>query len=325
LFDLSISSDGRDAPAAFFGKIATGTQSGRRRIWIANHLFQRDPVTLAASALARDPHIDVALMAMSPFTMHPAQLAMAAATLDELYPGRITLCLGVGAPVDLGSVGLDVEKPLAPMRETIRMIRALLSGETVTAQGETFRIERRKLVNGGTAVPVVLAASGPKMLEMAGAEADGVLISAATSIEFMRWCQQHVDAGARGRQVRRIGLLYGSVADDPRVAHQRLRRMLAITLRGRHHGLNLQLAGNTLDQEALTAAVAAENWPAALEMITDRVVTTHAASGTPADVAARFAAYRQAGLDELVLSGITDSQQLASLISAADAAVKGDL
>lgn len=325
MFDISISSDGRDAPDAFFGKIAAATGNRRRRIWIANHLFLRDPIALAGAALAKDPLIDVALMAMSPLTMHPAQLAMTAATLDEFYPGRITLCLGVGAPADLGSVGLAVDKPLGPVRESIRVIRALLAGEAVTFQGENFCINSRRQLNAPRAVPIMLAASGPKMLELAGSEADGVLLSAGTSVEFIRWCLQHVEAGAKGRKLRRISLVYGAVDEQAEAAHQRLRRVLSITLRGRHHARNLQMAGNALDQAALNEAVLAEDWPRAMAMITDKILAGHAASGTPAQVAQRFAAYAEAGLDEIVLSGVTDSRQLTSLINVAMPAAKGEI
>lgn len=324
MYDLSISSDGRDPAAAFLAKLAAGSKAGRRRIWIANHLFQRDPIALAGAALAADANIDVALMAMSPFTLHPVQLAMSVATLAEFYPGRVALCLGVGAPADLASVAVAADKPLGPMREAIHVTRAVLAGETVKFEGQSFSVRQRRLVNPAADVPIILAASGPKMLEMAGAEADGVLISAATSVEFVRWCLAHVAAGAKGRAVRRIGLVYGAVADEAAAAHQRLRRMLAITLRGAHHTQNLELAGNKLDQAALAAAVAAEDWPAAFGLISDRIVATHAASGTPSDVAARFSAYRSAGLDELVLSGVTDSQQLTGLIDAAGLAAKGE-
>ena len=114
--DLSIASDGRDAPAAFRGKVATADRAGCTRIWIANHLFQRDPIALAGAALEGSARLPVALMAMSPFTVHPVQLAMAAATLDEFHPGRVSLCLGSGAPADLGSVGIDNSKPLGALQ-----------------------------------------------------------------------------------------------------------------------------------------------------------------------------------------------------------------
>lgn len=323
MFDLSIASDGRDAPDSFLGKVAVADRAGCGRIWLANHLFQRDPIALAGAALQNSRRLPVALMAMSPFTIHPAQLAMTAATLDELYPDRVALCLGSGAPADLGSVAIDNSKPLGALREAVRLSRALLAGETVSFDGEAFTVRARRLVNGARPIPLILAASGPKMLEMAGTEADGVLISAGTSVEFVGWSLQHAANGARGRPLRRVGLVYASVDEDPALAHRRLRRILAITLRGPHHTRNLEQAGNVLDQERLRAAVAAEDWAAATALISDRIVETHAASGTPAQVAARLATYHAAGLDEIVISGVADPEQLASIIQAAGLPARG--
>ena len=90
------------------------------RIWVANHLFQRDPIALGATALNSSHALRVGLMAMNPFTVHPVQLAMAAATLDEFHPGRVGLCLGSGAPADLTSVGIDNSRPLGALREAMR-------------------------------------------------------------------------------------------------------------------------------------------------------------------------------------------------------------
>lgn len=315
--ELSIASDGRDPPAAFLGKVAVADRAGASRIWIANHLFLRDPISLAGVALGASRALRVNLMAMSPFTIHPVQLAMAAATLDEFYPGRVGLCLGSGAPADLVSVGIDSARPLGPLREALRLVRALLSGETVTFEGKSYRVAARQLVHGAHAVPLTVAASGPKMLEMAGAEADAVLISAGTSVEFVRWSLDHVARGANGRPVRRVGLAYASVDDDPGRAHDRLRRILAITLRGAHHRQNLELADNRLDQDRLRAAVAANDWHAATALITDRIVEAHAASGTPAQLAARLRAYADAGLDEIVVTGVADPDHLKQIIAAA--------
>src|SRR6185295_16528886 len=99
--ELGLALDGR-AP---LGDIAAQAQAaeagGASTLWIACHLFLRDPVTTASLALAATKKIKVALMAMSPYSTHPVYIAMAAASLDELHPGRIILCLGAGAPADL--------------------------------------------------------------------------------------------------------------------------------------------------------------------------------------------------------------------------------
>src|SRR4051794_18292405 len=257
-------------------------------------------------SLTQTKRMRVTLMAMSPLTVHPVQAVMAAATLDEFFPGRVTLCLGVGAPADLKSIGIGGEKSLRIMREALELARALLAGETVTVNGEFFHSRGRRIAIGARSVPLVLAASGPKMLELAGAAADGVLLSAGASVEFVKRSIERVHRGARGRLVRIHGVVYAAVDRDERLAHDRLRRVLAILLRGSHHAPNLELGGSMLDQSALDEAVRLENWVRAEALITDEIVRRHAASGRPEQARERLAAYRTAGLDEIVLSGIRD-------------------
>ena len=256
-------------------------------------------------------------MALSPFTIHPVQMAMSAATLEEYFPGRVALCLGVGAPADLKAVGLDTAKPLKAMREALELTRALLAGERVTYAGETYRANGRSLGSGRRAVPLILAASGPQMLELAGAMADGVLISAGTSIAFIAQSLERVNAGAKGRRVTTHALVYAAVDPVAGRAHDRMRRILAILLRGAHHKPNLDMGGSVLDQDGLNAAVLAEDWPRAEALITDDIVSRHAASGTPEGVRARFADYHAAGLDEIVTAGARDGKQVADILAAA--------
>jgi len=303
--------------SGFQEKVAASENGGAAAVWIANHLFQRDPITLAAMSLAQTKRMRVTLMAMSPLTIHPVQAAMAAATLDEFFPGRVTLCLGVGAPADLKSVGIAAERPLRIMREALEMARALLAGETVQVAGEFFCARGRRLASGARLVPLVLAASGPRMLELAGAAADGVLISAGTSVEFVKRSLEHVHRGAKGRSVRTHAVVYAAVDDDETQAHDRLRRILAILLRGSHHAPNLEQGGTALDQSALSEAVTAENWTRAEALITDDIVRRHAASGRPEQVRVRLAAYQAAGLDEIVVSGARDGPQISQIMRAA--------
>ncbi len=314
--EISVSYDGRDPLSFFQEKVAAGEANGARTMWIANHLFQRDPMTLAAMVLSQTRRMGAALMAMSPFTIHPVQIAMAAATLDECFPGRITLCIGVGAPADLKSVGIEGQKPVRAMREALETIRTLLAGGSVRFEGETFRVNDRRMAAGAHPVPIVLAASGPQMLELAGAAADGVLISAGTSVEFVKWTLEHVARGAKGRAVRTHGVVYASVDDEETRAHDRLRRTLAILLRGPHHAANLERGGSVLDQAALSAAVLADDWSRAEALITDDIVRRHTASGRPEQVRARLASYHAAGLDEIVLAGARDGQQTERIMQA---------
>ena len=316
---FGVSLEGLEPPDALRNLAAAAEEGGAQTLWLACHLFRREPIALAAMAAAATYRIGVALMAMSPYSVHPVYAAMAAATLDEFFPGRVQLCLGVGAPRDLEAAGIAVPRPVQTVKEAIAIARALFSGETVTFKGERFQVAGRRLANAPRQIPIVLAASGPRMLQLAGAAADGVLISAATSPEFIAWSLDAVRRGEQksGRRVRKVALVMAAVADDARHEHDRLKRNLAFVLRGAHHARNLELAGTRLDQAALAAAFAREDWAAIDALVTDDVLHRHTASGTPHQVRAALQRYRAAGPDEIVFSGATDPATLRRLLKAA--------
>ena len=134
------------------------------------------------------------------------------------------------------------------------------------------------------------------------------------------WALGHVALGEAktGRRVHKAALVYTAIADDGRSARDRLRRSLAFVLRGAHHKRNLQLAGTQLDQSALSRAFAAEDWAAVERLVDETVLDNHTASGTPAQVRAALRAYETAGLDEIVLAGLTNGAELPRLLAAAE-------
>ena len=202
--EFGISMDGRAPIADIPNQARAAEAGGASTLWIACHLYLRDPVTMAALALGATSRIKVALMAMSPYSVHPVYIAMAAASLEEMYPGRVILCLGVGAPADLSSAGIASPRPIKTLAEAIAVCRSLLAGDMTDFHGEVFRVSGRRLANGARNVPIVLAASRPNMLKLAGRATDGVLISAATSPPFVKACIAEAASGAAGRhQARR--------------------------------------------------------------------------------------------------------------------------
>ncbi len=312
-----LSFDGSETPENAMAQARIADDAGATTAWVASHLFQREPIATSAMMLANTRSLGIALMAMSPYSMHPVYATMAAATLEEYFPGRVTLCFGVGAPRDLEAAGITAENPLGTVREAVAIARALLAGEQINFEGKRYHVAGRRLAGGTRNVPIFIAASGPQMLEMAGAIADGVLISAATSPQFISASLDLVHKGeqASGRTIRKSALVYVSADADRKAARDRLRRTLGFILRGQHHARNLALAGTQLDQAALARAYAAEDWETVNALITDDVLANHSASGTPDDVRAALAAYRQIGVDEIVTSGLTDPQHLSTALN----------
>ena len=305
MVEFGISIDGFTPANAIADQARAAENGGVATLWIATHLYLRDPVALAATALAATTRIKIALMAMSPYSIHPIYAAMAAATLAELHPGRVVLSLGVGAPGDLAAAGIETPKPLQVLEETIDICRGLFAGDAVTHAGEAFCLSGRRLEGAPCDVPIVLAASGPRMLELAGARADGVICSGATSVPFVRRCLDR-----SGRDITTNGIVYARISErgDPQV--EQIRQTLGFILRGAHHANNVELAGLNLDQNALRTAYAAEDWETVATLVTDEVIDAHAAVGTAEHVRRRLADYHDAGLDQVVLGGLTEPDEI---------------
>jgi 5,10-methylenetetrahydromethanopterin reductase len=303
--EIGIAIDGRAPLFEIEMQAQAAEAGGATTLWIACHLFLRDPVTTAALALAATKKIKVALMAMSPYTTHPVYIAMAAASLDEKYAGRVILCLGAGAPADLKAAGIDSPKPLVAIGETVKICRQLFAGEMADFHGQMFNVAGRRLANGGCRIPIVIAASRPSMLKLAGRQSDGVLISAATSPPFVKACLDQVGAG------RKSCIVYTKLGSlDP------IRRPIGFVLRGAHHAENIRLGGASLDQQALATAYAAENWSEVDRLVNDDVVRRHTACGTPQQVRDKLDEYRAIGLDEVVLGGLDDAASIAITLEA---------
>jgi 5,10-methylenetetrahydromethanopterin reductase len=203
------------------------------------------------------------------------------------------------------------------LQEAIAISRTLFAGELIEHDGQIFRVRGRRLVNGGRSIPIVLAASRPNMLSLAGSAADGVLISAATSTPFVRACLDRAQLSAAGRPLRKLGIVYTRLGSTETAAMNGMRRPIGFVLRGAHHAENIRLSGAPLDQAALAAAYAGEDWAEVDRLVSDDVVRLHAACGTAAQVRARLDEYRAIGLDEVIIGGVDDATAIATVLAAA--------
>ena len=112
----------------------------------------------------------------NPYTRHPAATAAAVATIDEMSGGRAFVTLVAGGTMVLHPMGIERTAALATMADTIETLRLLWRGEPATWQGRRLSLEGAQLATGSHSIPVWVAARGPKMLALAGAHADGLVL-----------------------------------------------------------------------------------------------------------------------------------------------------
>jgi len=112
------------------------------------------------------------------YTRHPAATAAALATVDEMSGGRAFVTLVAGGTMVLRPMGIARSAPVAVMADSIDALRLLWRGEPVTWQGRRFKLEQAQLSMGPRDIPIWVAARGPRLLELAGTAADGVVLMA---------------------------------------------------------------------------------------------------------------------------------------------------
>ena len=127
-------------------------------------------VALATSNMLVGPGIT------NPFTRHPAQTAVAHASLAELSGGRAVAGFGAGGSLTLDALGLSRSRPVVSLRELIRVCRGLWSGEQVDFEGETVRLYQATMARPYQDIPIWLAGRGPRVLTLGGELADGVIL-----------------------------------------------------------------------------------------------------------------------------------------------------
>jgi 5,10-methylenetetrahydromethanopterin reductase len=155
----------------------TAEDAGFDQLWVSNDLFLRSAPVLVTHVADATSTINLGTGIMNPYSVHPAELAMLASTLQEVSGGRFLLGLGAGAEDFLRWAGMDRERPLARTREAVAAIRALLEGGSpsgVEAAGPGWTGEAY-LRTPAHPTPIYLGVMSPRMLALAGAVADGAL------------------------------------------------------------------------------------------------------------------------------------------------------
>ena len=176
-------------------------------VWYCHDLLLRDAWVVLTAVAVATRRIRIGTCIVNPFSASPAELAMRAATLQEVSGGRFVLGIGPGDPPALDWVGLRQRRPVRGLREAIGLLRALLRGEAAPSEGDVFRGwttgARLRFPLHPVPVPIYVGGQGPRVLELMGEVADGGL-PIAFPPETVTAAVAHIRAGAarRGRSLQ---------------------------------------------------------------------------------------------------------------------------
>ncbi len=179
----------------------------------------RDVFLTLALAAERTSRLTLYPATTNPVTRHPMVLASLAHSLEEIAPGRVRLTVGPGY-LAVGNIGRP-RATVEAMRRAILTIRRLLQGELVEFNGVETRL--RNLSEPPT--PVFMTAAGPRMVELAGEVADGVLLLAGLHPKAVGAARRRLEIGAAraGRSLegfRTIFITPTTVSEDSAAARR---------------------------------------------------------------------------------------------------------
>jgi F420-dependent oxidoreductase-like protein len=164
-------------------------QEGFTSLWYSSAVAG-DPLVAMALAGRATSAIELGTSVLQTYPCHPLLQAtrVAAVAAATGAPGRVTIGVGPShQPVIEGMLGLSYQTPGRHTEEYVRILSALSSGEPVRFAGEEFRVNAGPLdLPAGVAIPVLVAALGPRLLRVAGQYAAGTILWMATAAAIER-------------------------------------------------------------------------------------------------------------------------------------------
>jgi 5,10-methylenetetrahydromethanopterin reductase len=212
-----------EARAAADGGFAT--------FWLPQ-IFGLDALTALAVVGREVPGIELGTAVIPTYPRHPAMLAQQALTTQVAIGNRLALGIGLSHQLVIeGMYGMSFDKPLRHMREYLSILAPIIRDGAASFEGETLTGRVGVDIKGATPCPVLLAALGPKMLELAGTVGDGTLTWMTGPETIANHVVPIINAAAKdaGRPEPRIGVgLPVCVTDDVAGVRERAAKNFAI-------------------------------------------------------------------------------------------------
>ncbi|MBV8136298.1 MAG: TIGR03564 family F420-dependent LLM class oxidoreductase [Deltaproteobacteria bacterium] len=150
-------------------------KAGLSTAWMAN-IFAYDAIGLLGIVGRETKRIELGTAVVPTYPRHPAVMAQQALTTQAASNGRFTLGIGLSHQIVIENMfGLSYKRTLSHMREYLSVLKPLLAGEPVKYRGEEYQVNMSLNPPAVIPVPIVMAALGPKMLELCGREATGTI------------------------------------------------------------------------------------------------------------------------------------------------------
>lgn len=317
---------GLQAAGDLFGMVKCGVEAekaGFDMVWVGNHLtfwftdvqYPETFVTLSCIAMqTKDIRIGPGVTDI--YLRHPAVVAQTIATLDVLSKGRVNFGIGAGEEMNLIPFGLRFDRPIARLREGVRVIKTLW--EATPSSPVDFKGEYYTLKNAFIQVrplqkphpPIYISATGRLALRLVGELADGWYAHLHSPETFKESVQeinaQALKVGRDPQNIEKFAFVFASVAKDYDAALRSIRTPASMVLalaRERLKTLGYELKTPewmTMEHIVITEANLKLLRDAASQVPVEALQATMA-FGTPDDCISKFEAFQKAGATGIII------------------------
>ena len=305
---MDIALTGLAMPIAEFPAIAREAEGrGYRTAWVGE-ASGAEAIVLSTLIATHTTTLKIANGVIPVQTRTPIVYGQAAATLGHLAPGRFALGLGLSSEIIVGQWhGLPFAPSIRQMREAVQIIRTAASGERVNFDGKFYRLKNFRLaIPAASPAPrIYLAALGPRMCELAGEVADGVLLNWLPP-SAMPASVAHVEAGTKraGRSLSDIDVavyVRTCVTDEPAAVREALARDITGYAIVSVYARFFAECGFAEEVEAVNAAWKAGDRAGAVKGISERVLDGLGAVGAADFCREQMNAFARTGATPVVL------------------------
>ncbi len=279
---------------------------GFHRIFVGEDILSREVFTYLSILALRTRRVGIATGITSPFVRNHAVLASNILMMQRVSGDRFDLGLGVGGIPEVQKLtGTAPERPIDMLRETTRIIRLLLRGETLTckAQGRATALNNFGLQKVRARLPkIFFGVRGPKLLSLAGEVADGVIFSGSKrhlpdSLRTMENAAVH--AGRPLQKLDKILWLPFIQGNDPEDLH--LAKIVVATMIASLPQREIEAIPSLVQSEEVRRLIAAGDYRTAAPGIPDEVVQDLSFSGSVEDILGEVRKFERLGFGELVV------------------------
>lgn len=279
-------------------------EKGFEAVWQAESRLVRDAIVPMAAYAAVTEKIAVGSGVINNWTRNIGLLAATFLTLDDLAQDRIICGMGAWWDPLAKNVGIERKSPLTAMKETVLILRRLLNLERVTFHGDFVHVDGIELdvVHGRREprnVPIMIGATGPKMLELTGEIADGVVLNYCVPPAYNDHALEQLKKGADKASrdfdsIDRPQLIVCSVSHDRDEAINSTRELLTQYLAQQPHiakasGVSMEIVEEI--QSILGWPATHEEIQKAKHLVPDDLIDRITASGTPDEARAKVQEY----------------------------------